>query len=192
MKRILKDKFSSKILFFLLFWCFLSFSSVWALEIKNLGVHKHQGYLFCHWRLDGVPFAELDEALRHGIPLEIRFQIHLIEIRPLRRDKEVLRYDTVREIYFDPVKKLYFVNFLGLPKLPEQAMSLEEAFEIAGQVENLPLLPVNRLTTDKTYRLKIKAVLVQKVTPGLPSRVLRFIFRNGKIESKWVSLRFEL
>jgi hypothetical protein len=171
----------------------LSFSlPAFALEIEGLGVGKKEGYLVCYWKLQDIPFAELDEALRHGIPLEIHFQVRLLEIRALRRDREVLRYDTVREIFFDPVKKLYFVNFLGLPKLPEQAMSLEEAFEIAGNVDSLPLLPINRLTTDRTYRLKVRALLVQKVSPGLPSRVLRFIFRSGKIESKWVSIRFEL
>ncbi len=164
----------------------------WALEIVDLNVGGEKGYLVASWRLAEVPYAQLDEALRHGVPLNVIFEIRILEIRTLRRDKEILRHRVQREIYYDSVKKLYFVQFVGLPELPRQATSLEEAMELAGNLKALPLLPLYRLRTDKSYRLMVRCLLVQTVTPGLPSRVLRFVFRSGKIESEWVSIRFKL
>lgn len=163
-----------------------------AFEIRNLGVGTEKGYLVCYWEVADLPYEDLEEALKHGIPLEIKFEIVLLQLRSFRRDKEILRYETSREIYFDPVKKLYFVNFIGLPRLPQQTSSLEEAFEIAGNVKALPLIPINLLQPKSTYRLKVQGILIQKVQPGLPSRLLRFIFQSGKIKSKWASIRFKL
>ncbi len=171
---------------------FLLASVSWALEIVDLSVGGEKGYLVASWRLSGVPFAQLDEALRHGVPLKVGFELRILEIRTLRRDKEILRHQVIRDIYYDSVKKLYFVQFVGLPELPRQASSLEEAMEMAGNFKALPILPLYRLRPGKTYRLMVRCVLTQTITPGLPSRVLRFVFRSGKIESDWVSIRFKL
>ncbi|NPB09533.1 MAG: DUF4390 domain-containing protein [Thermodesulfobacteria bacterium] len=171
---------------------FLFVPCAWALEIVDLSVGGEKGYLVASWRLTDVPFAQLDEALRHGVPLKVIFEIRILELRTLRRDKEILRHQIVREIYYDSVKKLYFVQFVGLPELPRQATSLEEAMEMAGNLRALPLLPLHRLRPGKTYRLMVRCILVQTITPGLPSRVLRFVFRSGKIESDWASIRFKL
>ncbi len=164
----------------------------YALEITHLGVGTEGNYLVCYWELVDLPYKELEEALKHSIPLEIRFEIILLQIRSLKRDKQLLRYETSREIYFDPVKKLYFINFIGLPRLPQQVTSLEEALEIAGNVKALPLLPINRLAPKHSYRLKVRSTLVQKLHPGLPSRLLRFIFQQGEMKSKWASIKFHL
>ncbi len=167
-------------------------ATCFALEIQGLNLGAEKGYLVCSWQLSEVPFQKLDEALHHGIPFELRFYLVLEKIRRLRSDKTILRHEVVREIYYDAVKNLYQVYFVGWPYPPRQVPSLEEAVALAGNVKSLPLTPVSLLERGKTYRLKVKAEIHQKVNPGLPSRVLRFLFRGGKIESDWVSVRFKL
>ncbi len=151
-----------------------------------------QGYLVCSWQLEDIPVQKLDEALHHGVPFEIRFYIELERIRRFRGDKTILRHEVVREVYYNAVKNLYQVYFVGLPYPPRNVPSLEEALALAGNVKSLPLLPLNTLQRGKSYRLKVRVVIYQKVSPGLASRVLRFLFRGGKIESDWARIRFKL
>jgi len=180
-----------KILLGFLLWGLLAGSAL-ALEIQDLTLGTHQGYLVCSWRLVDVPVEKLDEALHHGIPFELRFFIELKKIRRFRGDKTILRHEVVREVYYNAVKNLYQVYFVGLPYPPKNVPSLEEALALAGDVEALPLLPLSSLERGKSYRLRVKAIIYQKVSPGLTSRVLRFLFRGGKIESDWVCVRFKL
>jgi len=181
-----------KIFFGFLFLGGLLATPALALEIQDLTLGTHQGYLVCSWRLVDVPFAKLDEALHHGIPFELRFFIELEKIQRFRRDKKILRHEVVREVYYNAIKNLYQVYFVGLPYPPRNVTSLEEALALAGDIKALPLLPLTSLERGKSYRLKVKVIIYQKVSPGLTSRVLRFLFRGGKIESDWVYVRFKL
>ena len=171
---------------------FLLAARVLALEVQDLSLGTQKGYLVCSWHLTDVPYDKLDEALHHGIPFELRFYLALERIRRFRGDKTVLRHEVVREVYYDAVKNLYQVYFVGWPYPPRLVPSLEEAVSLAGDVKNLPLIPLSMLEKGKTYRLKVRAEIIQKASPGLPSRVLRFIFRGGKISSDWATLRFKL
>ncbi len=178
--------------FFILLFLFVPLSRTLALEIQKVDLGAEGGYLVCSWELGDVPYQKLDESLHHGLPFELRFHLILTQIRRFRGDKTILRHEVVREIYYDAVKNLYYVHFVGWPYPPRHVPSLEEAIALAGNVKALPLIPLNRLERGKTYRLKVKAQIIQKVNPGLPSRVLRFLFRGGKIDSGWVSIRFKL
>ncbi|AEH45032.1 hypothetical protein Thein_1164 [Thermodesulfatator indicus DSM 15286] len=180
-----------KIFFVVVFLFLLKAQSGQAFSIKNLTLGSENGYLVCSWNLTKLPVTKLDAALHHGIPVRLQFEIVLERPKRFWWDERLLYHIVLREIYYDAVKKVYLVQLVGSSSPPKAVSSLKEALHLAGDVKNIPVIPLNLLKPKQFYRLKIKAILFQKISPNLPSRILRFIFRGGKIESDWVTIRFK-
>ncbi|OAG28075.1 DUF4390 domain-containing protein [Thermodesulfatator autotrophicus] len=179
-----------KLILTLVFLLFIA-SSGFALSIKNLTLGSEGGYLVCSWNLYELPKNKLDAALHHGVPVRLQFEIVLEKIKRFWWDERLLYHIVLREIYYDAVKNIYLVQLVGSSSPPKAVSSLEEALALAGNARNVPIMPLNLLTPQQFYRLKIKVTAFQKISPNLPSRVLRFLFKGGKIESDWVTIRFK-
>ncbi len=161
-----------------------------ALSLENVSLSTEANYLVCSWELKDIPIEKLDETLHHGIPVRLQFEIIIEKIRRFWWDETLLHHLVLREIYYDAVKNVYNVQFVGISSAPRAFSSLEEALNVAACAQNLPLLPANLIEPGAFYRLKIKATIIQRISPNLPSRVLRIIFKGGKIESDWKIIRF--
>ncbi len=186
-----------KIFILILSFVFISITRSLALEIYDLRVGAEQGYLVVSCQTGGdLPEERIDEALRHGVALRLQFKIILTRLRRLFRDKVILEQEVNRLVYYQAVKNVYLVQYEGAAIVPQRVPTIEEALKEAGKLENLPLIPLDKLKRQSTYRLKIKVIIQKEANPPLPFKIplkmLHFIFGGGKMESGWESIRFRL
>lgn len=186
--------------FFLTLGLLLSFCSQAvgaAIEVTQLRVGAEHGYLVASCTTEGeIPYDYLDEALKHGVSLRLKFQIVLIRVRKLFRDQIILEQEVNRLLYYQAVKDEYLLQYVGSTIVPQRFSSLREALEKAGTLEALPLVPLAQLKPQSAYRLKVRVILKKEASLPFPFKIpiklLHFLFGGGKMESDWASINFRL
>ncbi len=183
----------------LLLYVSLLSSTTFALEIGTFSIKNENGYIVANCSLKDLPLSELEGVLKHAVALRVKFKLVLFRVRPLYKDQLILVQEVERLVFFNTVKNSYFVQYVGQNTLPKRASSIEKAFQLAGEITDLPILPVEHFEPQKEYILKIKAVIRRDTNQWLPIKmlhlpikILHFIFGGGKIESEWKSVRFRL
>ncbi len=178
---------------------FILSSLTFALEIDTFSIKTQNGYIIMNCSLKDVPLSELEAVLKHAVALRVKFKIVLFQVRTLYKDQLILVQEVERLVFFNTVKNSYFVQYVGQNTLPQRANSIEKAFQLAGEIKNLPILPIEHLNPQKEYVLRVKAIIRRDTNQWLPIKmlhlpikILHFIFGGGKIESGWKSIRFKI
>jgi hypothetical protein len=166
-----------------------------GIRLSHLQVGTEHGYLVASCTPEGgFPYRRIDEALKHGVTLRLQFQIVLVKVRKLFRDQVVLKEEVSRLLYYQTVKDVYLVQYVGSTVVPQPFSSVKEALKKAASLEALPIVPLARLNPQSGYRLKVRIVIKQEVGIPFPFKIpiklLQFLFGDGKIKSNWVSIDF--
>ena len=152
-------------------------------EVRSASTRLVGGVHTLDARLQLVLSSEALEALSSGVPLTIELQTELIRVRRFVWDDAEHQLVTRFELEYRPLSQRYLVRNLNSGDQDSFA-TLYSALNNLGRVQDLPVIDDALLESDKTYRIRLRALLNTEKLPA-PLRLLLFWRDQWQLESEW-------
>lgn len=152
-------------------------------EVRSADSRVVDGVHTLDARLQLVLSSEALEALSSGVPLTIELQLQVIRIRRFYLDDVEAELAVRYELEYRPLSQRYIVRNLNSGNQDSFA-TLYSALNNLGRVQDLPVIDDALLAPDKTYRLRLRALLNTQQYPA-PLRLLFFWRDQWQLESSW-------
>jgi hypothetical protein len=152
------------LLFTLLLSLFIN-TPVWANENSQIYAQTNQDHLLIDAQTTLPITPTMEEALRHGIPLEYTLTVKLSD--PTRHfwenpmSKQVIRV----RLSYDLLKQTYQLTNLTLQRVTNER-DLVSSLHTLGRLQDLPLIALNQLETGHTYHIWIQVKLEPSALPN--------------------------
>ena len=134
-------------------------------------------------RLQLVLSSEALEALSSGVPLTIELQLEVIRVRRFVWDDTAAALAIKYELEYRPLSQRYIVRNLNSGDQDSFA-TLYSALNNLGRIQGLPVIDDALLEGDKSYRMRLRALLNTQELPA-PLRLLLFWRDQWQLESEW-------
>jgi Domain of unknown function (DUF4390) len=152
-------------------------------EVRSASAHVVNGVHALDARLQLVLSSEAREALSSGVALTIELQIELIRSRRFYFDDTVAELAVRYELEYRPLSQRYIVRNLNSGNQDSFA-TLYSALNNLGRVQGLPVIDDALLESDRSYRIRVRALLNTQQYPA-PLRLLFFWRDEWQLQSEW-------
>ena len=152
-------------------------------EVRSASTRVVNGVHTLDARLQLVLSSEALRALSSGVALTIELQIQLIRERHLWFDATAAELAVRYELEYRPLSQRYIVRNLNSGDQDSFA-TLYSALNNLGRIENLPVIDDALLEPDRTYRIRLRAMLNTQQYPA-PLRLLFFWRDEWQLQSDW-------
>jgi|GEM_PF-2326563 len=148
-------------------------------HIERVILSETGGRLKIDFRLAGA-FEEawVRRAVQAGLETRITYRLELVRVRPLLPARTLARRAVTRSLIFDPLRELYLVETGDPARAPAPTASLALAQHLMTEVSGLELAPMKLMDQERTYRIRLKAVIHG---PRIPDQ-FRLIHLWGPLE----------
>jgi hypothetical protein len=140
-------------------------------------------------RLQLVLSSEALDALSSGVPLTIELQLEVIRVRRFYVDDIEAELAIRYELEYRPLSQRYIVRNLNSGDQDSFA-TLYSALNSLGRVQSLPIIDDALLDADRSYRIRLRAMLNTQQYPA-PLRLLFFWRDQWQLQSEWFEWSFE-
>lgn len=154
-----------------------------ASTILNDGVHELEA------RLQLILSQDAHDALNNGVPLTVELNFEVIRVRGLWIDELEASINVTYELEYRPLSQRYIVRNLNSGDQDSFA-TLYSALNNLGRIQGLPVIDDSLLQSDKTYRMRLRALLSTRQYPAA-LRIILFWRSQWQLESKWYEWIFE-
>jgi hypothetical protein len=158
-------------------------------EVRSASSRLATGVHTLDARLQLVLSSEALQALSSGVALTIELQIEVIRERRFYFDNVDAAIAIRYELEYRPLSQRYIVRNLNSGDQDSFA-TLYSALNSLGRIEDLPIIDDALLESDKTYRLRVRALLNTQQYPA-PLRLLFFWRDQWQLESNWYEWTLE-
>jgi hypothetical protein len=134
-------------------------------------------------RLQLVLSSEALAALGSGVTLTIELQMQVIRIRRMLFDSVDAELAVRYELEYRPLSQRYIVKNLNSGDQDSFA-TLYSALNSLGRIQGLPVIDDELLIPDRSYRLRLRAMLNTQQYPA-PLRLLFFWRGQWQLQSEW-------
>ncbi len=134
-------------------------------------------------RLQLVLSSEALAALESGVTLTIEIQMQVIRVRRFLTDSIDAELTIDYELEYRPLSQRYIVKNLNSGDQDSFA-TLYSALNSLGRIQNLPVIDDELLLPNRSYRLRLRAMLNTKQYPA-PLRLLFFWRGQWQLQSEW-------
>jgi hypothetical protein len=141
------------------------------------GVHRLDA------RLQLVLSSEALAALESGVTLTIELQMQVIRTRRLMIDSVDAELAIRYELEYRPLSQRYILKNLNSGDQDTFA-TLYSTLNSLGRVQGLPVIDDELLMPDRTYRLRLRAMLNTQQYPA-PLRLIFFWRGQWQLQSEW-------
>ncbi|MGQ9659383.1 MAG: DUF4390 domain-containing protein [Thermochromatium sp.] len=152
-------------------------------SIKQVEVRPEAGQLVLNARVECVFSAPVLEALDHGVPLTLVFQVQVRRTRAWMWEDSLVDEQWRYTIRYRPLAERYEVH-----RLPSRDgrnfVTRDAAIRALGELTDQPLIELDRLAPDEDYELQIKVFLDIEELP-LPLRPMAYLKPSWKLSSGW-------
>lgn len=152
-------------------------------EVRSASTRIVNGVHTLDARLQLVLSSEALRALSSGVALTIELQIQLIRERHLWFDATAAELAVRYELEYRPLSQRYIVRNLNSGDQDSFA-TLYSALNNLGRIEGLPVIDDALLEPDRTYRIRLRAMLNTQQYPA-PLRLLFFWRDEWQLQSDW-------
>ncbi len=129
------------------------------------------------------------EALENGVPLTIILEMQLLRQRQLIWDEAVATRQTRYQLEVHALSGRYVLKNLQTG-LTRSFRTLEEAMEVLGTINNLPVFGSSVLNPEEAYTLRLRARLDIEALPS-PLRPLAYLSGPWRLNSDWYAWPIE-
>ena len=133
---------------------------------------------------------EIQDALDHGVPIEIDTRFRITQKRHWIWDKVIATKRLEYRIDHRPLSGHYLISSLQTGEL-YQFRDLNDGLQWMGKIENMDLLESKKLDAGHQYQLQIKSGLNVKSLPA-PLRPLAYLSSAWRLNSDWVNKDIKL
>jgi uncharacterized protein DUF4390 len=152
-------------------------------EVRDAHLELDAGVYYLSAAIDYRLSSEAREALLSGVPLRFRLDVEFLHPRRLWFDAEEASLRQLYQLEYHALSERYMVETAN-SGVQESFSSLFAALNFLGRVEHIPLIDAAVLEPDRTYDLRLRAVLDVEQFPG-PLRLLAFWRRDWSLASDW-------
>ena len=158
-------------------------------EVRSAASGLTDGVHLLDARLQLVLSNEALAALNNGVPLTIELQLQVIRVRRFYMDALDAELAVRFELEYRPLSQRYIVRNLNSGDQDSFA-TLYSALNNLGRIEGLPFIDDALLTTGKSYRMRVRAMLQTQQYPA-PLRLLFFWRSQWQLQSEWFEWMLE-
>jgi hypothetical protein len=152
-------------------------------EVRSASTQPVDGVHTLDARLQLVLSSEALAALESGVTLTIELQLQVIRTRRFYIDDVEAELAVRYELQYSPVSQRYIVRNLNSGDQDSFA-TLYSALNSLGRVQGLPVIDDALLLEDRSYRVRLRAMLNTERYPAA-LRVLFFWRGQWQLQSEW-------
>ena len=177
---------------FLLFFItvfFYNVTSALKAGLQDIVWDKIDGNLIVSFKLKNVFSSQLNEVILNGTPITFVYFVTLQEVRDLWVDKKIVKIKIDQMMKYDILQEKFIIKRSW--KIDEVLVleSLAEAQKLMTEINNLKIIPFDRLENDGRYQIGIKAELSKANLPR-NMRSAFFLSPSWGFETDWYILDF--
>ena len=158
-------------------------------EVRSASTEQIDGVHTLDARLQLVLSSEALAALESGVTLTIEMQLQVIRVRRYLVDSVDAELAVRYELEYRPLSQRYIVRNLNSGNQDTFA-TLYSALNSLGRVQGLPVIDEALLLPDRTYRLRLRAMLNTQQYPA-SLRLLFFWRGQWQLQSEWFEWSLE-
>ena len=158
-------------------------------EVRSASTQPVDGVPTLDARLQLVLSTEALAALESGVTLTIELQLQVIRTRRFYIDDVEAELAVRYELQYSPVSQRYIVRNLNSGDQDSFA-TLYSALNSLGRVQGLPVIDDALLIDDRSYRVRLRAMLNTERYPAA-LRVLFFWRGQWQLQSEWFEWSLE-
>ena len=158
-------------------------------EVRSATTEPVDGVYTLDARLQLVLSSEALAALESGVTLTIELQLQVIRQRRWLPDDVQAELAVRYELEYRPLTQRYIVRSLNSGDQNSFA-TLYSALNSLGRVQGLPVIDAALLIPDKTYRVRLRAMLNTEQYPAT-LRLLFFWRGEWQLQSEWLEWPLE-
>jgi hypothetical protein len=152
-------------------------------EVRSASTQSVNGVHTLDARLQLVLSSEALAALESGVTLTIEVQLQLIRSRRMLIDSVDAELVTRYELEYRPLSQRYMLKNLNSGNQDTFA-TLYSALNSLGRIQGLPVIDDELLIPDRSYRLRLRAMLNTQQYPA-SLRLLFFWRGQWQLQSEW-------
>ena len=134
-------------------------------------------------RLQLVLSSEALAALDAGVPLTIELQLELLRQRRFNFDAVDAELEVRYTLEYRPLTQRYLLRNVNSGN-QESFATLYSALNTLGRVQNLPIIDDSLLRENRSYRVRLRALLNTQQYPA-PLRFVFFWRNEWQLKSEW-------
>ncbi len=152
-------------------------------EVRSASTQVVNGVHTLDARLQLVLSSEALAALESGVTLKIEMQMQVIRVKRFLVDAVEAELTKEYELEFRPLSQRYIVKNVNSGDQDSFA-TLYSALNSLGRVQGMPVIDDALLQPDRTYRLRLRAMLNTQQYPA-PLRLIFFWRGQWQLQSEW-------
>ena len=158
-------------------------------EIQDIRLVNTRDDLLTYFEITHAFSDKINQAVLNGVPTTFSFYIALYKSDGSWLDKNISDIQIKSTIKYNSLKKEFSVVRPWKNETPVVTQSFDEAKALMTEIDNLVIIPLNRLVKGDKYQLRIKAEL-DKVTLPLSLHNIFFFVSYWNFETNWYLINF--
>jgi hypothetical protein len=132
--------------------------------ITDFTVSNSESQLILYLTVTDCFTDDMESAIHNGIPATFTFYVDIYKKRANWPDKKIGEHEFNHIMEYDSLKKEYRIQReeKGVSKL---TTSLDEAKTFMSEINGFKILPLEKIESDASYSIKVKATLARKTLP---------------------------
>lgn len=158
-------------------------------RLTNITVSNTRDDLLLSLSVEGAFREEMKKAILSGVPATFSFFASLNRVRNFWLDAEVSDIEVTHTIQYDNLKKEFTISRSWEGENTRVTKSFEEAQRLMSEINDIKIIPLNKLKKGKQYQLRVKAEFSKKTLPLYLHYVLFFV-SLWDFETDWYTIDF--
>ncbi len=165
--------------------CFADNSAMLA----NIKLANTRDDLLAYFQVEKAFDENISQAVKNGVPTTFSFLVALYKTSDSWLDKKIADVQIKSTIKFNSLKEEYTVSRPWKDEKPLTTKSFDQAKSWMTEIDNLKVIPLNKLVKGGKYQIRIKAEL-DKVTLPLSLHNVFFFVSFWDVKTDWYLVNF--
>ncbi len=157
--------------------------------LVNIKLANTRDDLLTYFEVKNAFTEKINQAVLNGIPTSFSFYVSLYKTGNSWLDKKIADVQIKHTIKYNSLKKEFSVSRPWKDEKPIVTQSFEEAKSWMTEIDNLEVIPLEKLIKGDKYQIRIKGEL-DKVTLPLSLHNIFFFVSFWDFETDWYLINF--
>jgi hypothetical protein len=157
--------------------------------LANIKLANTRDDLLTYFEVKNAFTETINQAVQNGVPTTFSFYVSLYKTTDSWLDTEIADVQIKSTIKYNSLKEEFSVSRPWKDEKPAVTKSFEEAKSWMTEVDNLKVIPLEKLVKGDKYQIRIKAEL-DKVTLPLSLHYVFFFVSFWDFETDWYLINF--
>ncbi len=156
--------------------------------LDNIIITNTRDDLIAYFDVKGAFTQKINEAVLSGVPTTFSFFISIYKTRP-GFDKKISERELNATLKYNRLKEEFTIYRPWKTETQSIIKSFDEAIVLMSEIDNIKVVPLERLAKGEHYQLRIKAEL-DRVTLPLYLHYILFFVSLWDFETDWHTIDF--